>query len=363
MIIIKFLVTLCSTYLIGYTLFSAIETLVLPRSLPNRISWAVSSFTRVVFNILLKTQHTYPARDRLMAFYAPINLLLLPPTWLLLILIGYSGIYWMLGVHSWYEAIQLSGSSLLTLGYAPPVNWPQTIIEFSQAAIGLLLVALLISYLPTIYSAFSRRENAVTLLEVRAGNPPTALEMIARFHRIHGLDRLSEQWKTWESWFADIDESHTSLPILAFFRSPQPEHSWIIAAGAVLDAASLTLSALDIPYDASAALCIRGGYLALRHITQVFNIPTPTDPRFPDQPISVSRMEFDSVLNQLASQGVPIRSDSDQAWRDFAGWRVNYDHSLIALAKLTMAPQAPWTGDRTTDLFHPSPFFRRARPI
>jgi hypothetical protein len=183
--------------------------------------------------------------------------------------------------------------------------------------------------------------------------------MISRFHRIHGVDRLNEQWKTWESWFADIDESHTSLPVLVFFRSPQPDHSWIISAGAVLDAASLTLSAIDIPYDASAALCIRGGYLALRHIAQVFGIRYTPDPRFPDQPISVSRVEFEAVLNQLASQGVPIRPDHDQAWKDFGGWRVNYDEALVSLADLTMAPQAPWSGDRSANLFLPSPFLRR----
>ncbi len=119
------------------------------------------------------------------------------------------------------------------------------------------MVALLIAYLPTMYAAFSRREQAVNMLEVRAGSPPSAVEMLLRFRRIHGLDKLGEYWRTWETWFADIEESHSTLATLVFFRSPRPEMSWVTAAGAVLDAAALTLSAVDVPYEPSAALCIR----------------------------------------------------------------------------------------------------------
>ena len=167
--------------------------------------------------------------------------------WLILVWIGYAGMFWAVGVPTWYQAFRDSGSSLLTLGFAPVEGAAQTLLAFSEATVGLILIALLIAYLPTIYSAFQRREAAVNLLEVRAGKPPSAVEMIERYHRIHGLDRLDEQWQAWEAWFADIEESHTSLAALVFFRSPRPDHSWITAAGAVLDAAALSLSALDIP--------------------------------------------------------------------------------------------------------------------
>ena len=103
----------------------------------------------------------------------------------------------------------------------------------------MILVALLMAYLPTMYAAFSRREQAVSMLEVRAGNPPSALEMLLRFNRIQGLDKLGDYWKTWEVWFADVEESHTTLPALVFFRSPRSDNSWITAAGAVLDTAAI----------------------------------------------------------------------------------------------------------------------------
>jgi len=245
-----------------------------------------------------------------------------------------------------FDVFRLSGSSLFTLGFELSKTPVVTLFAFSEAMLGLLLVGLLIGYLPTMYSAFARREQAVNLLEVRAGSPPSALEMLLRFHRNHGLDKLSDYWKTWEAWFADVEESHTTLPALIFFRSPRPENSWVTAAGTVLDAASITLSAVEIPYEVSAALCIRGGYLAFRRIANYFDIPNPQDPHFPATPICIDRQEFDDVINQLAAAGLPIKADREQAWRDFAGWRVNYDRALILLCGLVMAPEAPWSSDR-----------------
>ncbi len=258
--------------------------------------------------------------------------------------------FWALGEISWIEAFRDSGSSLLTLGFASIQGLPHTILTFSEATLGLLLVALLIAYLPTIYSAFSRREATVTLLEVRAGSPPSALEMIRRYYRIHGLDHLTEVWRNWEAWFADIEESHTSLPALVFFRSPQPEHSWVTAAGAVLDGAALMELTVQFRGDAQAALCIRAGYLAFRHIADNFSYSYDPNPQR-GAPISISRAEYDQAVAELESAGIPIKPDRETAWLDFAGWRVNYDEILLALAELTMAPPAPWTGKRP-DIYH-----------
>ena len=206
------------------------------------------------------------------------------------------------------------------------------------------------------YSAFSRREQVVNMLEVRAGNPPSAVEMLLRFHRNQGLEKLSEYWKIWEAWFADIEESHTTLSALVFFRSPRAENSWVTAAGAVLDAAAITLSAIEIPYEVSAALCIRAGFLAFHRIADYFDVPHPHNPHYPDVPICVERAEFDSVLDQLAQAGLPLKPDRELAWKNFAGWRVNYDRSLILLCGLVMAPSAPWSGDRIPGFKLP-PFF------
>lgn len=329
-----------------FTLSSAISTFVLPRAARSQLNRIVFGLLRRLFDFLTHFAKTYRQKDAIMAYYAPLSLLLLLPTWYLLILLGYAAIYWAVGVESLFAAVRLSGSSMLTLGFELSKTPLVTLIVFTEAVIGLMLVGLLIAYLPTMYSAFQRREQVVNMLEVRAGSPPSALEMLLRYNRIHGLDQLADYWKTWEAWFADIEESHTTLPALIFFRSPRAENSWVTAAGAILDCASITLSALDIPYQPSAALNIRAGFLALRRIANYFDIPNPQDPRYPDTPICVEREEFEEVLDQLAEAGLPVKADRAQAWQDFAGWRVNYDRSLILLCGLVMAPQASWSSDR-----------------
>lgn len=361
LLLMRVIAFLAGLALVLWTLFSAVRTIVLPRSAPDQLTRLAFIGVRRVFMALpLRWARTYEQTDRVLAFYAPIGLLALLFTWLAMVLVGYTAMFWAAGVPSWYDALRNSGSSLLTLGFARPEGLGRTLLTFSEAAIGLTMVALLIAYLPSIYAAFQRREVAVTLLEVRAGQPPSAVEMIARFHRIHGLDRLNEQWKTWEAWFADIEESHTSLTALVFLRSPDSRKSWITAAGAVLDAASLSRSLVDIPADAQADLCIRAGYLALRRIADFFSVSYHPNPSFPAQPISISREEFEQACERLAGSGVPLKADRDKAWQDFAGWRVNYDAVLLALASLTTAPPAPWSSDRapaagTPAFFSPRP--------
>ena len=332
--------------LVLLAVISALRTFVLPRSSRDPITRRVFLSLRRLLEIRLHRTKDYVARDRVMALYAPAGLLLLPLVWLALVAVGFAGIYWALGVTTPEDAILLSVSSLLTLGFFPPPGvWP-SLLTFVEAAIGLILIALLIAYLPTMYTAFSRRERAVTLLEVRAGSPPSAVEMLARFHRLGRLDRLQDAWVEWERWFAEIEESHTSLAMLVFFRSPNPTRAWVTASGAVLDAASLTAAALDLPRNAQVDLCLRAGYLALREVAAFFRIPFNAAPR-PDDPISITRQEFDQACDQLAAAGLPLKHDRAQAWRDFAGWRVNYDSVLLDLARLTMAPPGvPWSTDR-----------------
>ena len=326
------------------TFLSAVRTFVLPRSSPTILTRVIFLTVRDLFSIFEK-RATYEQRDRILALYAPLSLLVMPPVWLICVLVGFMGMFWAAGGRSWYQALRISGSSLLTLGFVPLDRLSDLLLGYSEATLGLILVALLIAYLPSMYSAFQRRETAVTLLEVRAGTPPSAIELFQRLHRLRRLEKLSEMWVSWEIWFAELEESHTSLPALAFFRSPKPSQSWITAAGTVLDAAALAASTLDIPRDVQAELCIRAGYLALRRICDFFALPYNPQPA-PGDSISVTRAEFDAACEQLASVGVPLKPDREQAWRDFSGWRVNYDTPLLLLASTITAPPALWSSDR-----------------
>lgn len=332
--------------LVTYTVLSGIRIFVLPRPARVLVFQLVFNGFRRLFDMRARKAETYADRDRVMALYAPVSLFFIPIVLMSLVLLGFMAVYWAISPLSLVESLKLSGSALLTLGSFTNAAPLLMIFEFTEALLGMVLVALLIAYLPTIYSAFTRRETQVQLLEVRAGTPPSPWELIARSHRNGELTHLRDFWADWQVWFAEIEESHTSLAALAFFRSPRPDLSWVTAAGVVLDSASLFLSTVDTYREPRAAFCIRSGYLALRQIAIFFEMPHSEDPA-PADPIAIERDEFEEACRYLESQGVPLLPDREQCWRDFAGWRVNYDTVLLALCQITMAPYAPWSSDRS----------------
>lgn len=333
-------------FIIFAVVIAAVRTFVLPRSAFVWLTTAVFRVVYTVFRVRARRKDTYEERDALMAMLAPVALLALPVVWVMLIILGYTLILWGGFGMSPYEAFSLAGSSLLTLGFTKSEGVVSLLLEFSAAVFGLTMVALLIAYLPTMYGAFSRRETLVTMLETRAGAPPSPLEMINRAHRIGGLEALNEGWHDWEVWFAEIDETHTSLVALVFFRSPDPHRSWVTAAGVILDTAAVLIAAVDEPIPAQARLMIRAGYIALQHVADSFQVDYNPTPK-PDDPISIAQFEFNELLDDLEKRGIALKSDREQAWRDYAGWRVNYDRPLLALAALTMAPYAEWVSDRS----------------
>jgi len=339
---------------------SAIRTVVVPRGEATQLTRWTYLLSRFLYDMLSKHRRTYEERERIFARYAPTSLILLAVAWALGTLFGFALLFWSTGEHDFPDSLNLSGSSITTLGFFPPKGRAEDFLAVAEGFIGLGLVALLISFLPTIYGIFSRREAAVLKLDVRAGSPPTALTMLSRFHRIGWLESIHEEWAGWEDWFSELEESHTSHPALVFFRSQRPYSSWITAAGCVLDAAAITVSSLDLQRQPEASVTIRAGSMALRSICAFFNVPIDPDPE-PNAPIAIHRQEFDLLLNELAAQGLPIKADRDQCWRDFAGWRVNYDEPLLALCALVEAPSTPWSSDRLERFHRPTLAKRRWR--
>ena len=348
MIALRVVAFVVGLWIVVATVASSLRTTVLPRGVPARIARRVFRTMRWVFGVRIGKRASFAKRDRLMAYYGPTALFVLLVTWIVAIGTGFFLMYWGIGVPTAQHAFYLSGSSIFTLGFERPANVAQTVLVLAEAAIGLVELALLITYLPSIYQAFSRREALVTALEVRAGNPPSGATMLIRFTVLGRPERLSEEiWGRWEDWFSEIEESHISFPALPFFRSPTPGRSWVTAAGAVLDAAALSASVFDGEHDVQADICIRAGYIALRRICDFFRIVYDPEPK-PDDPISIPRDEFDLVCERFVEVGMPVKADRDQAWRDFAGWRVNYDTPLVALAKLTDAPSVSWSSEQIT---------------
>jgi hypothetical protein len=325
---------------------AAVRTFVVPRGAVVLFTVAIFRMVKWFFGLFASPRRTYEARDRVMALYAPIALLALPLISILVVFAAFACVFVGLDSHGWRDAVLTSGSSLLTLGFERPTHLPAAFAAFAEAGIGLALLALLIAYLPTIYNSFSRREVAVTDLSTRAGTPPTPTAMLRRAYLTGFLLELDNFWELWTTWFTEVQETHTSYGSLVFFRSPNPHRSWVTAAGAVLDSAAMRLALVDIPPTPQAAVCIRSGYLALREVAGFFGYDYDDSPAS-DDPISVTREEFDEVCTALVDAGVPVHADHDQAWRDFAGWRVNYDRVLITMAGFVMAPYAPWVSDRS----------------
>lgn len=360
MAVVRVLAFIAGLLVVLLTVRSAIRTILVPRPLQAQLSRAVFVLVRRVFRVRASERHDYAHRDRVMALYAPVALVTLLGTWLGLTFVGFVAISWALGVTPLREAFVTSGSSLFTLGFARPEQLWASVAAFTEAAIGLFLLALLITYLPSLYAAFQRREAGVSKLEVRAGVPPSGVYLIELAWTVGRMETLHDLWSSWEDWFVDVDESHSSFPALAFFRSPHADESWITAAGAILDGASLYVSSVDVgARTPEPEFMIRSGYLCLRHIADFFGLPVDHDPQ-PGDPISIEREEFDAAYERLTAAGVPMKPDRDAAWRSFSGWRVNYDAALLGLVRLTMAPPAPWSSDRVTEANMVPPLIRRS---
>jgi len=325
---------------------SVIRTFVLPRAASPLVTRSVFIAVRSCFNLVARAARTYNGRDSVMSLFGPVGLLALPAAWSLMILAAYTVMFHASGVRGFERAFEMSGSSLFTLGFVRPPDLPTNVLAFLEAATGLTVLGLLIAYLPTIYAAFSRREVLVAQLEVRAGNPPSGLHLLVQSQRMERFHLLDDFWVTWQQWFTELEETHTSLGVLSFFRSPQGHRSWVTASGAVLDGASLRLAAVDLPFDPEAGICVRAGFFALRAIADYYGIPYDPDPQRGD-PISIAKDEFFQACDELVEAGIPVRAEREEAWLDFTGWRVNYDVPLLALAGFIMTPYAPWSSDRS----------------
>ena len=342
LLLLKVLAGVAGVVLINVTLSAAVRSFVLPRSEVVKLNIWIFRTVRLFFDVAARLASTYARRDRIMAHYAPVALVALPVIWLSIVSAGYTLIYWVMGEGDLEKCYRLSGTSLLTLGTFKSHTLLTTVVTYSEATLGLLLLTLLLSYLPTIYQAFSRRETTVARLELRAGTPATAGNLLCWLNNSGSLQDDDPQWEQWEQWFVEIEESHTSLPILTFFRSPQPGRSWVTAGGLIVETANLFFSALDVPRPRQAELTFKAGCLALNRVYRFFSEETNAEPTpllLNNEPIvEPGRADFERVCDELATAGLPVRADRAAAWAQYQELRNRYATALDFLAKLTMAP-------------------------
>ena len=329
--------------IVGAVWVNVAVTLVIPRGRVGFIK-IVDRLVDRVYTASGRLVRSWERRDAMLASQPVVTLGLLLFTWLAGFVVGYGLLLWLPG-GSFPDALREAGSSLFTLGFAARRGTEPSVADFLAAASGLVIVALQIAYLPTLYAAYNRRETEVTLLGPRAGSPAWGPELLARVQMADGIEELTVIYQAWERWSADVAESHWSYPSLLRFRSPEPHSSWVVSQLAVLDAAALHMAACPDSAPFTARLCVQMGFTCLRKLTRTLRIPVEDDPR-PDDPVQLSWEEFMRGWERITSVGFPVERTAEDAWPHFRGWRINYEAAAYKLAAGLDAVPARWSGPR-----------------
>jgi hypothetical protein len=301
---------------------SVLRTLVVPRGLGSRLVWVAWRLLRGVLRGLARPFASYEARDRILAWLGPLVLVTMLSLWMAGLLVAFGLLLFAFSGLGLRESFREAGSSLFTLGFASTDRVQLSAVDFLAAASGPLVIALVISYLPTLYSAYNRRETEVTLLETRAGEPAWGPELLARQAISGTVDQLRDLYSAWERLAADIGESHANYRILLAFRSPRPYRA-----------------------PAEARLVLRAGFTALRDIAQASSIGFDRDP-LPSAEVGLSFTQYAAGVAHATAAGFVADRSAAESWPDFRGWRVNYEAIGYAIGRQSDSVRALWSGPR-----------------
>ena len=345
----RWVVGLVGIALLAIVLWDAFETIILPRRVAGRFR-LTKFFYRTTWRPWRSIAPLLPRRtgDAFLSFYGPLSLLLLLALWASGIVFAFGMLQWaagsaltMTGGGPGFGAdLYMSGTTFFTLGLGDVV--PRTAIAKSvtviEAGTGFAFLALVIGYFPVIYQAFSRREMAISLLDARAGSPPTAGELLWRYRWDKSGDALAELLREWERWSADVLESHLSYPALAYFRSQHYNQSWLGALTTILDVSALVMVGLEGWCVEQARLTFAMARHAVVDLAQVFNTP----PHEPAQRLTDA--ELPRLRERLAEAGLRLRDGADAAaaTQQLAELRQMYEPYVAALARHLAVTLPPW---------------------
>jgi hypothetical protein len=341
---------------------SMIGTVIVPRPVGSWLTRGVDKIVSFGYGAAAKAIKDHKRRDRLMAGQAAVILLMQLLAWLLIFFVGYSLLLWPF-ITPITSAFTTAGPALFEIGSERASGAAERVILDVAALTGIITVTLQIAYLPTLYSAYNRRETEVALLNARAGIPSWGPELLARTHYALGsgmstIDTLPDLYAAWERWAADVAESHTTYLPLVRFRSPKPMSSWVTALLSVLDSAALYLVLCPSTAPAVAArLCLRSGFICFGDVARAMGFDIPPEPD-PAAGISVTYEQFADAVARMEKVNFPMERKPEEAWQDFVGWRVNYEQAAYAVAYALDVVPALWSGPRP----HPRPEIAPIRP-
>jgi hypothetical protein len=344
-IALRVLAFIAGLFVILGTTSSVLRNLVVPRRLRSGLTRRISRVVAMPFRAVADRSSVYATRDKIQAWSAPLTIIVILVSWLLLYLVGYGLLIYAVGNLNLTTAFREAGSSVLTLGFASTDRGRLTAVDFAAAMTGPIVIGLQIGYLPALYAAYNRREAEVTLLDSRAGEPNWGPEILARHASVSSLDNLAELYRGWERWSADVSESHSNYPVLIFFRSQEASRNWLVGLLSVMDAAALQLALNPSLRQGEPRMAIRMGFVCLRALAKTMSLEYDEDPD-PDDPIQLSYEEFCEGVARLERGGFPMERTPEEAWPHFRGWRVNYESISYELAFLIDAVPALWSGPR-----------------
>ena len=328
---------------------SVVGTLIVPRPAGGRLMVWVDRVNTCLFGLVTAPIGDFRRRDRVLAAEAATLLVFQLVAWLAVALSGFTLMLWPF-VPSFTDALDTAGPALWFIGDSSVHGWGERLVQYAAAFFGLVTVTLQIAYLPTLYSAFNRRETDIALLNARAGVPSWGPELLARTHYALGsgestIDTLPDFYEQWERWAADIAESHTTYLPLVRFRSPRPLSSWVTA---LLRCSTRPRCIWRCPQAAptvKARLCLRSGFQCFGDIARALGFAVPPEPDA-SQGISLTYDDFLKGIKHMRKVDFPIERDPAEAWPDFVGWRVNYEQAAYAVARDVDAVPALWSGPR-----------------
>jgi Ion channel len=323
------------------------ETIVLPRRVTRRfrIARAYYRTTWKAWRALGWRMRRGGRRESYLGYFGPLSLLALFALWALLLVLGFALLFWGLAIplnppqprNSFSNYLYFSGTTFFTLGLGDisPVRGIGRALVIIEVASGFGFLALVISYMPVIYQAFSRRELRITLLDARAGAPATAAELLCRNCVGKTAEEIRILLRDWEAWCADILESHLSYPVLAYYRSQHDEESWLGALTVILDTCALIMTGIETIPAAHARFAFATARHAVVDLAQVFGTP----PRIGANRLSSA--EFVQLREVLASAGVHLMDDPASEQR-LAELRATYEPFVTTLAEFMFFSLPPW---------------------
>jgi hypothetical protein len=331
--------------IIAVVLWEAFETVILPRRVRRRFRLAVLVYrsTWVPWRGLARRFKNAKSRETFLSFYGPLSILILFVVWAAAIIFGFALLYHSAAgqdsTHPTFEtSLYMSGTTMFTLGLGDvvPHTWPERFMVVFESGIGFGFLALVLSYLPVIYQAFSRREVNIVLLDARAGSPPTACELLRRHAGPRGIEALDKLLYDWERASADMLESHVSYPSVCYFRSQHTNESWLAALTAILDSTSFLLAFVDSAASRQARLTFAMCRHTVVDLAQLFGEP-PVEVLADRLPAS----ELERLRAAITKAGFQLRDD-EISRKKLADLRAMYEPYLHALSRFLYMEVPPW---------------------